>query len=131
MLHMASANGHSALLQLLISQGPSPIKEQLLDIKNDEGNTALHWAALNGHVEVVEYLVKSGCDPKTRNLAGQSALYIAQANGKDLVEATLLRLVDYGQDSDDDMDSDGEEDEEESLIVEATNELKLSPTTLQ
>lgn len=37
---------------------------ELINTKNDQGNTPLHWAALNGNLEVVEILVKAGGDCK-------------------------------------------------------------------
>jgi len=37
---------------------------ELINTKNDQGNTPLHWAALNGNLEVVEVLVKAGGDCK-------------------------------------------------------------------
>ena len=39
---------------------------ELINTKNDQGNTPLHWAALNGNLEVVEILVKSGSDCKVK-----------------------------------------------------------------
>lgn len=44
-------------------------KVELLNTKNNEGNTPLHWAALNGNLEVVELLVKNGGDCKVRILS--------------------------------------------------------------
>jgi hypothetical protein len=41
-------------------------KVELLNTKNNEGNTPLHWAALNGNLEVVEILVKNGGDCKVK-----------------------------------------------------------------
>lgn len=39
---------------------------ELINTKNDQGNTPLHWAALNGNLEVVEILVKAGSDCKVK-----------------------------------------------------------------
>ena len=39
-------------------------KAELVNTKNNEGNTPLHWAALNGHLEVVKLLVENGGDCK-------------------------------------------------------------------
>lgn len=41
-------------------------KVELVNTKNEEGNTPLHWAALNGNLEVVEVLVKNGGDCKVK-----------------------------------------------------------------
>ncbi|KAH9994211.1 hypothetical protein BJV77DRAFT_1101335, partial [Russula vinacea] len=45
-LHMASANGHTELLDILLPIVPS----SLLSARNRAGSTALHWAALNSQL---------------------------------------------------------------------------------
>eukprot|EP00245_Coleochaete_scutata_P002526 TRINITY_DN13389_c3_g2_i1.p1 TRINITY_DN13389_c3_g2~~TRINITY_DN13389_c3_g2_i1.p1 ORF type:complete len:173 (+),score=33.06 TRINITY_DN13389_c3_g2_i1:330-848(+) len=60
-LHMAAANGHSAMVQLLLSLGANA------NSRNEEQNTPLHYAALNGHHQVVEALMASDADPCALN----------------------------------------------------------------
>lgn len=68
-LHMAAANGHEAVVKLLLSQGAS------VRLENKAGNTPLHWAASNGKQHIVEILLKeSEVDVLQRNRFGRSAL---------------------------------------------------------
>lgn len=55
MLHYASANGHTDVVQFLLPA----VTLQLLLAQNDAGNTPLHWAALNGHLDTVRLLVST------------------------------------------------------------------------
>lgn len=55
---------------------------QLVDVKKDDGFSALHLAALNGHRDVVETLVRIGqADIDLRNNRNQSALLLAVSQG--------------------------------------------------
>lgn len=68
-LHMAAANGHEAVVQLLLSKGAS------VQLENKAGNTPLHWAASNGKQHTVQLLLKeSKVDVLQRNRFGRSAL---------------------------------------------------------
>ena len=53
-LHLASAEGHTALVKLLVKSGCS------LNVKDQWGNEPLRDAILNGHVAVKEFLVQAG-----------------------------------------------------------------------
>ena len=53
-LHMASRNGHKALVQAFIELEPSLVQET-----TNLGQTALHLAAQGGHHDIVEILMKS------------------------------------------------------------------------
>lgn len=56
---------------------------QLVDVKKDDGFSALHLSALNGHKEVVDTLVRTGqADIDLRNNRNQSALLLAVSQGK-------------------------------------------------
>lgn len=68
-LHMAAANGHTDLVQLLLHAGADA------SVVNEAGNTPLHWAATNGQNEVVEILLQQkNTDVLQRNQFGRSAL---------------------------------------------------------
>lgn len=68
-LHMASANGHEAVVQLLLSVGANAT------ITNHAGNTPLHWASANGQDTVVQVLLNNSVqDVLQRNQFGRSAL---------------------------------------------------------
>lgn len=96
-LHMAAANGHSALLRDLCKAlykptGPqNPAMLAILSAQNKAGNTALHWAALNGHLEAVKVLLEEGSDPTITNQKGHDALYEAELNDKKEVVEWVLK----------------------------------------
>jgi ankyrin repeat protein len=61
-LHMAAANGHVEIIELLLlaaARGPDNSSENTPSLRwhlipNAAGNTALHWAAANGQTDVVK-----------------------------------------------------------------------------
>ncbi|KAF7515662.1 hypothetical protein PCG10_002968 [Penicillium crustosum] len=90
-LHLAVERDNKELVSILL-------KGSTLDLKRDDGLTALHLAAKGGHTEIVTELLRMGWDPNTTNDAqgqtspiiasnttsdgrGQTALHIASANG--------------------------------------------------
>ncbi|KAH9174400.1 cytoplasmic protein [Lactarius sanguifluus] len=99
-LHMASANGHTELLDVLLPIVPST----LLSAQNHAGSTALHWAALNAQLGTARALVGFPAGPGAdlidiKNSAGRSPLGEAEAAGWDegakwMVE--VMRLDDAG-----------------------------------
>jgi len=56
-LHLAAANGHTAVVDCILSHGGVMDKTDALD---EKGLTPLHRAAMNGHVGVVRLLVERG-----------------------------------------------------------------------
>ncbi|KAH8994606.1 ankyrin repeat-containing domain protein [Lactarius akahatsu] len=99
-LHMASANGHTELLDVLLPIVPST----LLSAQNHAGSTALHWAALNAQLGTARALIGFPAGPGAdlidiKNSAGRSPLGEAEAAGWDegakwMVE--VMRLDDAG-----------------------------------
>eukprot|EP00124_Ichthyophonus_hoferi_P003236 Ihof_evm9s269 gene=Ihof_evmTU9s269 len=57
-LHMAAANGHLNVVQLLLPK----CSQADLDAGNEAKSTPLHWAALNGHKEIVMLLCDAGAN---------------------------------------------------------------------
>ncbi len=55
-LHLASQNGHDAVVNILINAGADK------DAKDTENYTPLHLASRNGHGAVVNILIKAGAD---------------------------------------------------------------------
>ncbi|CAL1265866.1 unnamed protein product [Larinioides sclopetarius] len=75
-LHLASANGHAAVVKALIEGGA---KINALDAA---GYSPLHQAATEGHEEVVKLLLKNGCHVDTQDeLHGNTALHEAAWKG--------------------------------------------------
>jgi len=81
-LHMASANGHLAIVDYLITNGVD------VNAANVEKNTPLHWACLNGHIEVVKNLILAGASVAVINSHEQTPMDEAVSRGKmDVIDA--------------------------------------------
>jgi len=55
-LLIASANGHDAIVEILISNNAD------VTIRDEREATALHHAAQSGHINIIEMLIKAECD---------------------------------------------------------------------
>ena len=62
----------------------------ILDLVEDEGNTALIHAALNNFEEVVKILLAAGASINRANKQGETALMRAAGAGSEFTVATLL-----------------------------------------
>ncbi|KAF8670409.1 hypothetical protein HU200_050714 [Digitaria exilis] len=81
-LHMASANGHLAVVEYLIQNGAN------VNATNLEKNTALHWACLNGHIEVIKALISAGASVSALNSHEKTPMDEAVTKGKmDVIDA--------------------------------------------
>lgn len=73
-LHLASEQGHqevvSVLLQHATESGNSP--QMLMEIRDNNGDSALHTATNNRQTEVVRFLLASGSDPNAENSVSTS-----------------------------------------------------------
>ncbi|KAF3860112.1 hypothetical protein F7725_000367 [Dissostichus mawsoni] len=76
---------------------------QLVDVKKEDGFSALHLAALNNHRDVAEILVKEGrCDINIRNNRNQTALQLAVTQGHtDLVQLLVSEGADVNMEDED------------------------------
>jgi len=90
--HFCAANGLTELLTDLLESAKSAQPCELINARNDSGNTPLHWAALNGHLETSKALITAGADMWVRNHAGNLAIFEAERAGKDDVVAYLLQV---------------------------------------
>ncbi|ODV58079.1 Yar1p [Ascoidea rubescens DSM 1968] len=91
-IHMAAANGHYKVIRYLLDELKDKKKiKDLIDKKNESGNTALHWAAINGELKVVNILCeKYGANPFLVNNANHDSIYEASNNNKEKVEEYFL-----------------------------------------
>jgi ankyrin repeat protein len=83
-VHMAAANGHMPILEMLFQFNPQP------NIPNDEGNTALHFAALNNRVAAAEALLAHGWRPAEQNVMGKTALQLIYEKQFNEMETLLM-----------------------------------------
>jgi ankyrin repeat protein len=67
--------GQFKCLQLLVERGAD------VNLRNEDGNTALIIAAEYGRYDCVKYLIDHGANVNIRNFAGDSALIYAAKNG--------------------------------------------------
>jgi len=73
---MASQNGYAELVRLLLGKGAD------INVKSNEGITALWAAAHEGNIEVVKLLLEKGADVNAKRTSdGQTALYAAWQKG--------------------------------------------------
>lgn len=85
-LHMASANGHTDVVKLLV-------QHEHAFIGNSSGNTPLHWAAANGQASTVEFWTSQSTveiDVLQKNNFGRSALTEGFTSEKEDVVKVLL-----------------------------------------
>lgn len=97
-IHTAAMNGHLNLLHYLVlhhtSKSPSesetvygkrcgakeavsPAVQQVIDIRDAKGHTALHWASYKGHLMICMYLVRQGADLNATDQLGNTPLHWA------------------------------------------------------
>ncbi|CCW62403.1 unnamed protein product [Phytomonas sp. EM1] len=83
-VHMAAANGHMKILEVLFRFSPRP------DLSNREGNTALHFAALNNRVSAAKLLLRKGWKANAVNIFNRTPLHLIQERGFEEMETVLL-----------------------------------------
>ncbi|AYU80222.1 Ankyrin repeats (many copies)/Ankyrin repeats (3 copies)/Ankyrin repeat [Leishmania donovani] len=83
-VHMAAANGHMPILEMLFQFNPQP------NVPNDEGNTALHFAALNNRVAAAEALLAHGWRAAEQNIMGKTALQLIYEKQYNEMETLLM-----------------------------------------
>jgi ankyrin repeat protein/L-ascorbate metabolism protein UlaG (beta-lactamase superfamily) len=86
-VHQAARRGECARLKELIDAAP-----ELVNAKNEDGDTPLHTAALAGSLDAALYLIGRGADIEARNSGNQSPLlYAAYVGNAGLVDTLIAR----------------------------------------
>ena len=91
-LHYAANRlGHFEMLRILLI---APHGMELLDMRRDDGITALMYAAHQNHIDIVRYLVRLGAATDLRDDHGRTALHLAarHTNNPDLIRALVSGL---------------------------------------
>lgn len=83
-LHLASENGHEAIVKLLLEKGAD------LEALDSDDSTPLHRASENGYHEVVKLLLHKKVDKERRDRFDRTPLYLASENGHEAVVGLLL-----------------------------------------
>ena len=83
-LHEAAYNGHSKVIELLLSHGANRESTDLY------GSTALHVAAMNGHKQALELLLSSGASVAATDHLERTPLHLAAEKGHTACVETLL-----------------------------------------
>ncbi|XP_030937809.1 ankyrin repeat-containing protein ITN1-like isoform X2 [Quercus lobata] len=100
-LHIAARYGHDTIVKVLIDHAKVPqqdlesgvniLVKEMLEMMNNEKDTALHEAVRNNHLEVVKLLIEEGPDfSYSQNEAGETPLYIAVERGSKEVMDYIL-----------------------------------------
>ena len=84
-LHLASANGHLKIAELLVQRGAS------VDIFNEKQETPLYQAARNGKVAIARLLIDHGANLHSADSNGWTPLHAASQRGHLGVVKLLLR----------------------------------------
>jgi len=88
-LHVASRNGHTEIVEMLLEEGAD------VNAKTKEGITALNRASEKGHTKTVARLLEKGADVNAKDSDGWTALMWASRNGH---KETVKKLLKEGAD---------------------------------
>jgi ankyrin repeat protein len=82
-LHDAVSQGHTAIVELLITVGAD------VNAAMRKGETPLHWASHRGDLNTVQLLLAHGADPTAKDMAAQTPLDLARAQNHSAVAKVL------------------------------------------
>ena len=90
-LHLASANGHLEVAELLLERGAE------VDVQNENQETPLHLTSEDGVLEIARMLIKRGSNVNSQDTRGWTPLHSAARNGHlDVVKLLLDSGADIG-----------------------------------
>jgi ankyrin repeat protein/Flp pilus assembly protein TadD len=87
-IQLAAANGDIERIRQLL-------RDQSVDGRNRDGETALHWAAMFGQIDSARVLIEAGADVGLKRNSGSTPLQAAVQNGH---VAVVELLIDEGAD---------------------------------
>lgn len=97
-VHLAAQNGHIAVARALLERAELAIRpggseqrpsDQLVNLRDSKGRTALHLAARDGHGEMVKYLLSKGA-LQLADQADETPLHLAAERGHATVVECLI-----------------------------------------
>ena len=90
-LHYAALKGNLAATKSIICAAVklNGDRNELIDVKKDDGYTALHLACLNGHKKVASYLIENNANLEAKDNRGQTVLHSAVHQG----QAAIIELI--------------------------------------
>lgn len=98
-LNTRDVYGWSALMRATHTQRPAMVSFLLeqegidVNVRNDNGSTAIHIAAARGERELCAQLLRHGADPTITNRAGNTAIDLARTAGHEALAAYLSGYV--------------------------------------
>uniref|UniRef100_A0A7S1ERU7 Uncharacterized protein n=1 Tax=Timspurckia oligopyrenoides TaxID=708627 RepID=A0A7S1ERU7_9RHOD len=106
-LHYACANGHMAIVKLLVSRTAS------VEAVNTSKNTPFHWAVQNGHASIVKWMLKETNAPiAVENERGNTPFDDAQNSGNSKIKNMLM---DFAEENPKQPPPEDDEDEDENV----------------
>ena len=84
-IHLAAAEGHSEILKCMLN-----INNELINIKQRDGNSPLHLACCRGHINVVSTLIDFKCDVNAKGSNNRTALTLAMGFKNNQIAQLLL-----------------------------------------
>lgn len=90
-IHEAAKQGDLTKVKTLLEKDP-----ELIDAKDENGETPLFRASESGHKDIVEYLIVKGAQVNAQNNANQNALFYAAYYGQpEIVNLLLSKGADF------------------------------------
>lgn len=89
-LHKAAANVDETMVRLLVEE----LYFEEIDLKNDDGLTALHVAAQENNIEAFKYLTRLGLNPHEKNNDGKSAIDLVPLESKSKIDE-FIKTIHY------------------------------------